>query len=141
MRPFPGGSEGLRVLALLALAAPLTVTGCEDREAVQESPVAEQPVDTASAPTDPQVRTEPLDSVRVLRAWLVNRRSTPVMVDARAGADPVDVDSLGPLDSTRVNLEVRSDSVRLTVRAPDGRELGVSWLYVSEDSVTRFELP
>lgn len=140
MKPFPGRCEGLRVLALLALAAPLSVGGCAE-DAEPESSVAEQPADTASAAPDPGVRTEPLDSVRILRAWLVNRRSTPVMVDARAGADPVEVDSLGPLDSVRVNLEVRADSVRLTARAPDGRELGVSWLYVSDDSVTRVELP
>ncbi len=99
------------------------------------------PADTAAAALDPEVRTEPLDSVRVLKVWLVNRRSSPVIVEATAGADPVAVDSLEALDSARVNLEVRADSVRLTTRSADGRELGARWLHVAEDSVTRLELP
>ena len=133
--------EGLWAFVLLGPATISAAGACQDSDVASEVPVDGAPADTAAAALDPEVRTEPLDSVRVLKVWLVNRRSSPVIVEATAGADPVAVDSLEPLDSARVNLEVRADSVRLTTRSADGRELGARWLRVAEDSVTRLELP
>ncbi|MEN8144406.1 MAG: hypothetical protein ABFS14_05585 [Gemmatimonadota bacterium] len=126
---------------LLVVAVFLAISGCVEAEEAPELPAPELSADSASTPAVPGLRTEPLDSVRVLRLWLVNGRSTPVLVDAMAGADPVAVDSLGPLDSARVNLEVRADSVRISARSTAGREFGDRWLHVSEDSVTRVQLP
>ena len=125
--------------ALLAVTTALVLGACQDTAA--EAEVTEERAAPDTAASDPTLRTEPLDSVRVLRAWLVNSQSRLVIVDARAGAGQVFVDSLMSRDSARVNLEVRADSVQLTTRTAEGRELGAKWLRTSPDSVTRLELP
>jgi hypothetical protein len=72
---------------------------------------------------------------------LVNRTAQPAVVYADAGAGRVVLDTIAPLDSTRVDIEVRAAELRLQATDLAGQSLITATVAPVADSLTRWEVP
>lgn len=75
---------------------------------------------------------------RDYRLLLVNASDTEVRVFARAAASRVALDTVPPRDSTRIDIRVRADEVRLDAEDPNGAVLLSQVLALRPDSLNRW---
>ncbi len=94
-----------------------------------------------SVPEIPILVPERPPELRTYRLVLVNPRPILAIVYADAGSDRVLLDTLSGFDSSRVNVQVRALSIRLTATDRFGERLGVVSLDLSPDSLNRWRVP
>lgn len=159
-----------RWIRMLAVGLPLAVLpGCrvdEDEGADAQVESASAQVEQAAAQTDSSDGSEEEDpgiagnygaqrvpvvlgrgglpvetlELRTYPLRLVNRMEQPALVYADAGAGRVLLDTIGPLDSVRINVEVRAREVTLQATGLTGRPLIAATIAPAPDSVTRWEV-
>lgn len=65
---------------------------------------------------------------RTTAVWLINRGSTPLIVTAVGGAEPVIVDTVAAADSAFVRIRTRAASIELSAETSDGQPGGTATL-------------
>ncbi len=89
----------------------------------------------------PGPEVEPELPLRRYRLLLVNRAGVEAVVYASAGAGRVLLDTLAGRDSSRIDVEVRAERLRLEALDLGDETLADAEVRLDPDSLTRWEVP
>jgi len=107
-------------------ATPSIDVAATDAPVLAETAGIEEPEITDKSPFQVFGLASTLDAAAttITPVWLVNGTRETLIVWAAAGAETVVVDTVKRLDSVLVRLETPADSVALSARTTDGRNVG-----------------